>query len=78
MKRTVLLLLACAAVALTAIAPRTLGQDESVVRRPYFLQRPLVGADLDLIQAQSDAGTGLKVWTYNATSTRAGSSSFTG
>ena len=80
MKRTAPLLLACAVIALTAIAPRTLGQDESVSRNPYFLERPLVGADLDLIQEQSDAGTGLKVWTYNVTSTRAGSSGqkFTG
>src|ERR1700683_1056350 len=80
MKRTALLLAAGVAVVLTAIAPRILAQDESVGRNLYFMGRPLVGADLDLIQKQSDEGTGLKMWTYHATSTRSGSTGqkFTG
>src|ERR1700678_2091662 len=80
MKRTALLLAAGVAVVLTAIAPRILAQDESVGRNLYFMGRPLVGADLDLIQKQSDEGTGLKLWTYHATSTRSGSNGqkFTG
>src|ERR1700679_2031052 len=80
MKRTVLSLVACVAVALTAIAPTTLAQDDSVGRKLYFLEKPLAGADLDLIQQQSEAGTGLKLWTYHATSTRSGSNGqkFTG
>jgi hypothetical protein len=73
MKRTILLLLVCAAVALIAVAPTMLGQDESIGRKLYFLTKPLLGGDLDLIQKQSDAGTGLKMWTYHATSTRSGS-----
>src|SRR5580693_9739266 len=73
MKRIVLLLLVCAAVTLIAVAPTMLGQDESMGHKLYFMVKPLVGGDLDLIQKQSDAGTGLKMWTYHATSTRSGS-----
>jgi hypothetical protein len=74
MKRIVLLLLVCAAVTLIAVAPTMLGQDESIGRKLYFLVKPLVGGgDLDLIQKQSDAGAGLKLWTYHITSTRSGS-----
>ena len=73
MKRVVLLFLVLAVVFFIAVSPRVLGQDETIGRELYFLVKPLVGGDLDLIQAQSDAGTGLKVWTYNAVSTRTGS-----
>ena len=73
MKRTVLLLLVCAAVALIAVAPTVQGQDESIARKLYFLVKPLVGGDLDLIQKQSDAGAELKLWSYHVTSTRPGS-----
>jgi hypothetical protein len=73
MKRAVLLSLMFVTVVFIAVSPRMLGQDESIGRDLYFLVKPLLGADLDLIQAQSDAGAGLKVWTYHAVSTRVGS-----
>jgi hypothetical protein len=74
MKRPILLLLACAAVALIAVAPKTLGQDEQVKKlKGYFLTAPVRSIDAATLQAQSDAGAGLKVWTYKATSTRVGS-----
>jgi hypothetical protein len=73
MKRAALLFLVLAVVLFIAVSPRVLGQDETIGRELYFLVKPLVGGDLDLIQAQSDAGTGLKVWTYQTVSTRTGS-----
>jgi hypothetical protein len=73
MKRTVLFLLALAAVALIAVAPKMLGQDDQAVLKGYFLSKPVRSIDPLTFQAQSDAGSGLKVWTYKATSTRQGS-----
>jgi len=53
---------------------------EELKGRPMFGVRPLANANLDAIQAQSNASTGLKVWTYKVTSTRTGSKgkSYTG
>jgi hypothetical protein len=73
MKRTVLFLLAFAAVALIAVAPKMLGQDDHGLLKGYFLSKPVRSIDPITFQNQSDAGSGLKVWTYKATSTRAGS-----
>jgi hypothetical protein len=73
MKRTALLLFVCAAIALIAVAPRTLGQDDQAKLKGYFLSMPVRSTDAKTLQNQSDAGAGLKVWTYHATSTRVGS-----
>jgi len=73
MKRTVLFLLAFATVALIVVAPRMLGQDDHALLKGYFLSKPVRSIDPITFQNQSDAGAGLKVWTYKATSTRAGS-----
>jgi hypothetical protein len=64
-----------AACALVQFAPtrKALAQDEINGRPLIFSVKPLEGADLNQIQSDSDAGTGLKVWTYNVTSTRTGS-----
>jgi hypothetical protein len=64
----------CATVALIGPAPSVHGQDASKPNlKPYFAVRPLQNPDFNAIKTQSDAGTGLQVFTYHATSTRQGS-----
>jgi hypothetical protein len=64
----------CAAVAMIGPAPKVHGQDSSTAKlKGYFAVHPLQNPDYDAIQAASDAGTGLKVFTYHVTSTRQGS-----
>jgi hypothetical protein len=73
MRRTVLFLLVCAVVTLVAVVPGVLGQDDQTKLKGYFLSMPVRSIDSKTLQNQSDAGSGLKVWTYHAKSTRAGS-----
>ncbi len=69
---SILAALALAAVALVGITSAR-GQDEAAHFTAFFAVHPLENPDVDAIRAASDAGTGLKVFTYNVTSTRAGS-----
>lgn len=64
----------CAVVATIGPAPRVHGQDSSNSKlEVYFAAHALQNPDFEAIRTQSDAGTGLKVFTYHATSTRQGS-----
>jgi hypothetical protein len=72
MNRTFSLLLTCAAFLAIVTAHGTFAQEESSLNL-FYLVKPLVGIDNLTVQAESDAGVGLKVWTYNAVSTRQGS-----
>src|SRR5580704_10713491 len=69
---SILAALALAAVAVVGIIPAR-GQDEAAHFTAFFAVHPLENPDADAIRSASDAGTGLKVFTYNVTSTRAGS-----
>lgn len=60
------------AAVLLAHVPTVFGQDDIQVRKLYFGVKPLVGADMAKIREQSNAGTGLKVWSYSVKSTRIG------
>lgn len=71
MKRKALLLFFCVAV---VWAPRISGQEETTDKlRLFSVALPRQNLDLGLMQAQSDAGVGLKMFTYHAKSTRTGS-----
>jgi len=62
----------CAALFLASM-PKTMAEDEISGHKLIFGVKPLQGADMSEIQAQSDAGVGLKTWTYQVTSSRTGS-----
>jgi len=67
-----------AAVAACAVAmllvSTAMGQEEQPKLHGYFLSKgPIPNFDAAEAQKQSDNATGLKVWTYHATSTRQGS-----
>jgi hypothetical protein len=70
--RAIIGVVAAACISYFAITQPALGQEE-LKGRLMFGVKPLQNANLDSIQAQSAAGTGLKVWTYKVTSTRTGS-----
>jgi hypothetical protein len=53
--------------------PKAMAEDQINGHKLIFGVKPLVGADINQIQAQSDAGMGLKTWTYHVTSSRTGS-----
>jgi len=64
----------CAVMAMIGPAPKVHGQDSSNDElKAYFAVHSLENPDLNSIQTQSDAGSGLKVFTYHVTSTRQGS-----
>jgi hypothetical protein len=64
----------CAVMAMIGPSPRVHGQDSSDGKlKAYFAVHPLQNPDFASIQVQSDAGAGLKVFTYHVTSTRQGS-----
>jgi len=63
---------ACAVVQFAA-PQEAVGQEEINGHPLVFGVKPLEGADLNEIQAQSDAAVGLKTWTYIVTSSRTGS-----
>jgi hypothetical protein len=67
----ILMALALAVMAIGGITPAR-GQDEAHLK-VRFEVRPLAHPDYDAIQAASDAATGLRTFTYKATSTRQGS-----
>lgn len=71
---SLLAVLALVAMAIAGISSAR-GQDEAeaIHLKPYFAVHPLASPDFDALQHQSDANTGLKVFTYNITSTRQGS-----
>jgi len=48
-------------------------QEQAAGKKLYYAVKPLQGADLNAIQAQPDAGTGLTMFTYKVKSTRTGS-----
>ena len=54
-------------------SPRTRGQNETNEPRLFSVTLPRQNLDLGLVQEQSDAEVGLKMFTYHATSTRQGS-----
>jgi hypothetical protein len=70
--------------ALTSIAPMAAAQEEAreaIAGHPLmYAVKPLQNGDMDEILNQSEASTGLKMWTYNVKSTRTGSKgqSYTG
>jgi hypothetical protein len=53
--------------------PGGAAQEQTASKNLYYWVKPLQGADLNAIQAQSDAGTGLTMFKYNVKSTRTGS-----
>jgi hypothetical protein len=59
---------------LIALLPAAAAQDELSEKPLLFGVQPLQNPDMDLIQQQSEQGAGLKVWQYEVTSTRKGSS----
>ena len=69
---TAAMVVACAVAVLMVSAP-AMGQEEQPKLHGYFLNKGPLHRDLELAQKQSDNATGLKVWTYHATSTRQGS-----
>ncbi len=74
MKSTWLLFGLFGSVSLVVTAPTGLSQsNEQTPRQLIFTTRPLLKGNLDKILAQSAAGTGLKMWSYDVTSTRKGS-----
>jgi hypothetical protein len=68
----IFLVLALAALAFAGITSAR-GQDEIIHLKTYFAVHPLADPDFNALQEQSNANTGLKVFTYHATSTRSGS-----
>ena len=48
-------------------------QEQTAGKKLYYAVKPLQGGDLNAIQAQSDAGTGLTMFSYKVKSTRTGS-----
>jgi hypothetical protein len=71
MKRTCFFLSISAC--LIAVVAGGVGQDSRKPLQLIFTARPVLGGNIDLIKAQSDAGTGLKLWSYKIASTRKGS-----
>jgi hypothetical protein len=64
-----------------APAPRAAAQELDITgKKLYYTVKPLVGGDMDAIEKQSAAGTGLQMWKYTIKSTRTGTTgqSFSG